>query len=158
MAVLLTLAQADRTKRYTLQPDTIFALCPESRQHLRKRLQLSKPLKKTKIEGLSCHRFWTLKQEKDVSTHCLVSKDVNSSRHGICVRPIVARIALVRPERERSLQELLVRMARSGQLRGRVTDEQLLSLLDQVAASESARTGASVKNKITVSVTAFKHH
>lgn len=62
----------------------------------------------------------------------------------------VSRIALVRPERERSLQELLVRMARSGQLRGRVTDDQLLGLLDQVAQAEQSSTGAGGKSKITV--------
>lgn len=62
----------------------------------------------------------------------------------------VSRIALVRPERERSLQDLLVRMARSGQLRGRVTDEQLLGLLDQVAAAETANSANAAKSKITV--------
>ena len=66
-------------------------------------------------------------------------------------RMSVSRIALVRPERERSLQELLVRMARSGQLRGRVTDDQLLGLLDQVAQAEQGNSGTSGKSKITVS-------
>lgn len=65
----------------------------------------------------------------------------------------VSRIALVRPERERSLQELLVRMAKSGQLRGRVTDAQLLGLLDQVAQAEQGHAGgaasAGAKSKIT---------
>ena len=69
---------------------------------------------------------------------------------------LVARIALVRPERERSLQELLVRMARSGQLRGRVTDDQLLSLLDQVAAAEGANSGTLAKSKITVRLSVAK--
>lgn len=64
----------------------------------------------------------------------------------------VARISLVRPERGRSLEDLLVRMARSGQLRGRVSDDQLLSLLDQVAEAENKQTGAGGKSKITVGV------
>ncbi|CAD6585507.1 MAG: hypothetical protein CYPHOPRED_003097 [Cyphobasidiales sp. Tagirdzhanova-0007] len=71
-------------------------------------------------------------------------------------RERLARIALVRPERERSLQELLVRMARSGQLRGRVTDDQLLSLLDQVAAAEGANSGTLAKSKITVRLSVAK--
>lgn len=46
-----------------------------------------------------------------------------------------------------------MRMARSGQIRGRVNDEQLLSLLDQVAQAESggASGGGSSRSKITVS-------
>lgn len=66
----------------------------------------------------------------------------------------VSRIALVRPERARSLEQLIVRMARSGQIRGRVNDEQLLSLLDQVARAEeggSSGGGSSSRSKITVS-------
>lgn len=44
-------------------------------------------------------------------------------------------------------------MARSGQIRGRVSDEQLLSLLDQVAQAEQrgSSSGGSAKSKITVS-------
>lgn len=45
----------------------------------------------------------------------------------------VDRIALVRPERARSIQDLLVRMAQSGQIRGRVSEDQLLGVLDQVS-------------------------
>jgi len=73
-------------------------------------------------------------------------------------RERLSRIQLVRPERARGLQELLVRMARSGQLRGRVTDEQLLSLLDQVAAAEGGASGAQAKSKITVSRRRDKTH
>ncbi|KAK9898695.1 hypothetical protein P389DRAFT_188149 [Cystobasidium minutum MCA 4210] len=67
-------------------------------------------------------------------------------------RERLSRIALVRPERARSLEQLIVRMARSGQIRGRVNDEQLLSLLDQVAQAESggASGGGSSRSKITV--------
>lgn len=48
----------------------------------------------------------------------------------------VNRIALVRPERSRAISELLIRMARSGQMRGKVTEQQLLSVLEQVEANE----------------------
>ncbi|KAL7007850.1 Dcp1p-Dcp2p decapping enzyme complex alpha subunit [Cystobasidiomycetes sp. EMM_F5] len=43
-------------------------------------------------------------------------------------------------------------MARSGQLRGRVSDDQLLNLLEQVAQAEGQNSGAANKSKITVSV------
>lgn len=45
----------------------------------------------------------------------------------------VSRIALVKPERARAIEQLLMRMAQSGQLRGRVSEEQLIDVLDQVS-------------------------
>lgn len=42
------------------------------------------------------------------------------------------RIALVRPERARGVEDLLARMAQGGQLRGRVSEDQLIGVLDQV--------------------------
>lgn len=46
----------------------------------------------------------------------------------------VSRIALVKPDRARSIEQLLARMAQSGQIRGRVTEDQLIDVLDQVSA------------------------
>lgn len=45
----------------------------------------------------------------------------------------VSRIALVRPEKAKSIEGLLMRMAQGGQLRGRVTEDQLIGVLDQVS-------------------------
>lgn len=45
---------------------------------------------------------------------------------------LVARIALVSSDRARQVESLLMRMAQTGQLRGRVSEEQLIELLDQV--------------------------
>lgn len=39
---------------------------------------------------------------------------------------------MVSPERSRKIEQILLRMAQSGQLRGRVTEEQLIGLLEQV--------------------------
>lgn len=44
----------------------------------------------------------------------------------------VSRIALVKPDRARAIEQLLARMAQSGQLRGRVSEDQLIDVLDQV--------------------------
>jgi len=49
----------------------------------------------------------------------------------------VSRIALVSPERSRQVETILARMAQSGQLRGRVSEEQLIELLDQMENSQS---------------------
>lgn len=44
----------------------------------------------------------------------------------------MSRIALVKPDRARAIEQLLMRMAQSGQLRGRVSEDQLIDVLDQV--------------------------
>lgn len=46
---------------------------------------------------------------------------------------VVSRIALVSPERSRQIESVLVRMAQGGQLRGRVSESQLIDLLEQVS-------------------------
>lgn len=51
----------------------------------------------------------------------------------------VARIALVSPDRARQIEAILLRMAQTGQLRGRVSEEQLIELLDQVCSSPTVR-------------------
>ena len=63
----------------------------------------------------------------------------------------VSRIALVREQRARSIEDLLLRMARSGQLRGRVSEDQLLGLLEQIESSERSQGAAgSGPSKIVV--------
>ncbi|GAA5841750.1 hypothetical protein JCM3766R1_005169 [Sporobolomyces carnicolor] len=49
---------------------------------------------------------------------------------------------LVKPERARAIEQLLMRMAQGGQLRGRVSEEQLIDVLDQVEAMEKGQSGA----------------
>lgn len=44
----------------------------------------------------------------------------------------VARISLVSPERSKQIEAILLRMAQTGQLRGKVTEPQLIDLLEQV--------------------------
>ncbi|KAA1113451.1 hypothetical protein PGT21_031795 [Puccinia graminis f. sp. tritici] len=57
-------------------------------------------------------------------------------------RERLSRIALVRPQRARQIEDMLIRMAQSGQLRGRVTEEQLISVLDQLERAESGSTAS----------------
>lgn len=44
----------------------------------------------------------------------------------------MARIALVTPDCSRQIESILARMAQTGQLRGRVSEAQLIDLLQQV--------------------------
>ncbi|TFK46001.1 DNA-binding TFAR19-related protein [Heliocybe sulcata] len=58
-------------------------------------------------------------------------------------RERLARIALVSEQRSRQVEAVLLRMAQTGQLRGRVTEEQLIDLLDQMEDAQSKSSGAS---------------
>ncbi|KAJ8295876.1 hypothetical protein OF846_001215 [Rhodotorula toruloides] len=57
-------------------------------------------------------------------------------------RERLSRIALVKPERAKSIEQLLMRMAQSGQIRGKVSEDQLIDVLDQVEAMERGQSGA----------------
>ncbi|KZT11611.1 uncharacterized protein LAESUDRAFT_642402 [Laetiporus sulphureus 93-53] len=52
-------------------------------------------------------------------------------------RERLARIALVSPQRSQQIEAILLRMAQTGQLRGRVTEEQLIELLEQADDAQS---------------------
>ncbi|KAF8163189.1 PDCD5-related protein [Crassisporium funariophilum] len=55
-------------------------------------------------------------------------------------RERLSRIALVSPERSKQIEAILLRMAQSGQLRGRVTEEQLIDLLNQMEEAQGKST------------------
>ncbi|EJD06085.1 DNA-binding TFAR19-related protein [Fomitiporia mediterranea MF3/22] len=62
-------------------------------------------------------------------------------------RERLARIALVSPTRSSQMETILLRMAQTGQLRGRVGEDQLISLLEQAEDAQSkvgAKKGAIV--------------
>ncbi|KAF8610287.1 DNA-binding TFAR19-related protein [Ceratobasidium sp. AG-I] len=52
-------------------------------------------------------------------------------------RERLARISLVRPALSGKIEQMLVRMAQTGQLRGRVTEQQLIGLLEQAEESQA---------------------
>ncbi|KAI0637405.1 DNA-binding TFAR19-related protein [Trametes polyzona] len=52
-------------------------------------------------------------------------------------RERLARIALVSPDRAQQIEAILLRMVQTGQLRGRVSEEQLIGLLDQIDGAQS---------------------
>ncbi|MBW0474908.1 hypothetical protein O181_014623 [Austropuccinia psidii MF-1] len=70
--------------------------------------------------------------EQEEIRRTLVSQILDSDS-----RERLSRIALVRPQRAREIEDMLIRMARTGQLRGRVTEEQLISVLDQIEKAEN---------------------
>eukprot|EP00124_Ichthyophonus_hoferi_P003061 Ihof_evm2s243 gene=Ihof_evmTU2s243 len=48
-------------------------------------------------------------------------------------RARLGRIKSVKPEKAQAVEELLIRMARAGQLPGKIDEPQLITLLDQVS-------------------------
>lgn len=58
----------------------------------------------------------------------------------------VSRISMVKPEKARSVEDYLLNMARSGRLGAKVSEEQLINMLEQISQQEEA-----VKTKIVVS-------
>lgn len=89
-------------------------LSPEARER-RQSIALSAPLR------LSAH---VCSRPNEISSAVLTRELVSV--------PAVSRIALVKPDRARAIEQLLMRMAQSGQLRGRVSEDQLIDVLDQV--------------------------
>ncbi|KDQ12375.1 hypothetical protein BOTBODRAFT_95770, partial [Botryobasidium botryosum FD-172 SS1] len=61
-------------------------------------------------------------------------------------RERLARIALVRPQLSGQIEASLLRMAQTGQLRGRVTEEDLIGLLER--AEEASGKGSQKKGTI----------
>jgi programmed cell death protein 5 len=67
-------------------------------------------------------------RERRMSNHllsCLYSAGINNAS-------TVSRIALVSPTRSNQIESILLRMLQAGQLRGRVSEQQLIDLLEQV--------------------------
>jgi len=62
-------------------------------------------------------------------------------------RERLSRIALVSPERSQQIESIILRMAQSGQLRGRVSESQLIDLLEQMEEGEG-KTAAAKKTTI----------
>ncbi|KAF4614818.1 hypothetical protein D9613_002950 [Agrocybe pediades] len=61
-----------------------------------------------------------------------IRRDMLSTILDTAARERLSRIALVSAERSKQIEAILIRMAQSGQLRGRVSEEQLIDLLDQM--------------------------
>ncbi|PKI82900.1 hypothetical protein MVES_003321 [Malassezia vespertilionis] len=61
-------------------------------------------------------------------------------------RERLSRIALVKPQKSNAVTDILIQMARSGQIRQRITEEQLILLLDQM---EQANPAKEASGKIT---------
>ncbi|KAF8797919.1 hypothetical protein BYT27DRAFT_7203606 [Phlegmacium glaucopus] len=69
-----------------------------------------------------------------------IRRDLLSTVLDTAARERLSRIALVSPERSKQIETILLRMAQSGQLRNRVSEEQLIDLLNQMEQAEGKTT------------------
>ncbi|KAF5381096.1 hypothetical protein D9615_003864 [Tricholomella constricta] len=74
-------------------------------------------------------------------------RDLMSTVLDLAARERLSRIALVSPDRSKQIEGILSRMVQSGQLRGKVTENQLIELLEQM---EEVQGKASAKKSTIV--------
>ncbi|KAI9351291.1 PDCD5-related protein [Obelidium mucronatum] len=60
-------------------------------------------------------------------------------------RERLARISMVKQEKARAVEDLLIRMAQSGQLRGKINENMLIDLLGQLNEQQSAKVESKIK-------------
>lgn len=60
---------------------------------------------------------------------------------------LVSRIALVKPERARETEDIIIQAAQTGQIQGQVDEDQLKQLLEKLSENEQGK-----KTKVTVRV------
>ncbi|KAJ3361474.1 hypothetical protein GGF31_002224 [Allomyces arbusculus] len=53
-------------------------------------------------------------------------------------RERLARIAIVKPQNARAVEDMILRMAQTGQLRGKVDEDQLIDLLGNISESKQS--------------------
>jgi len=74
-------------------------------------------------------------------------RDIMAAVLDTTARERLSRIGLVSPERSRQIESIILRMTNSGQLRGRISDSQLIDLLEQMEEGQGKTKGVN-KTKI----------
>ncbi|XP_038984927.1 DNA-binding protein DDB_G0278111-like isoform X1 [Phoenix dactylifera] len=65
-------------------------------------------------------------------------------------RERLARIALVKPEKARGVEDVLLRAAQMGQMTEKVSEERLISLLEQINVQTSKQTKVTIQRRRSV--------
>ncbi|PIN13815.1 Apoptosis-related protein/predicted DNA-binding protein [Handroanthus impetiginosus] len=65
-------------------------------------------------------------------------------------RARVARIALVKPEKARGVEDVILRAAQTGQIVEKVSEERLISLLEQINTQTTKETKVTIKRRPSV--------
>ncbi|CAN0853868.1 Programmed cell death protein 5 [Linum grandiflorum] len=65
-------------------------------------------------------------------------------------RERIARIALVKPEKARGVEDVILRAAQMGQIAEKVSEERLISLLEQINTQTSKQTKVTIQRRRSV--------
>ncbi|CAA0823698.1 double-stranded DNA-binding family protein [Striga hermonthica] len=65
-------------------------------------------------------------------------------------RARLARIALVKPEKARGVEDVVIRAAQTGQIVEKVSEERLISLLEQINTQTTKETKVTIKRRTSV--------
>ncbi|XP_020554093.1 DNA-binding protein DDB_G0278111 isoform X3 [Sesamum indicum] len=65
-------------------------------------------------------------------------------------RARLARIALVKPEKARGVEDVMIRAAQMGQIVDQVSEERLISLLEQINTQTTKETKVTIKRRQSV--------
>ena len=60
---------------------------------------------------------------------------------------VVARIALVKPDKARAIEDMIINAARRGAIGEKVTEERLIDLLEQVSEKNSTKTKVTIQRR-----------
>ncbi|GJP50796.1 hypothetical protein CLOM_g9959 [Closterium sp. NIES-68] len=82
------------------------------------------------------------KREAEERRQMMLAQLMDSS-----ARERLARIALVKPEKARAVEDLIIRGAQTGQLAERVSESRLITLLEQINEQTQQRTKVTIQRR-----------
>ena len=85
------------------------------------------------------------KREADERRQMMLSQILSSE-----ARERLARIALVKPEKARGVEDVLLRAAQTGQIVEKVSEERLISLLEQINTQTTKQTKVTIQRRRSV--------
>lgn len=85
------------------------------------------------------------KREADERRQMMLSQILSSE-----ARERLARIALVKPEKARGVEDVLLRAAQTGQIAEKVSEERLISLLEQINTQTTKQTKVTIQRRRSV--------
>eukprot|EP00262_Sarcandra_glabra_P002779 TRINITY_DN13170_c1_g1_i3.p1 TRINITY_DN13170_c1_g1~~TRINITY_DN13170_c1_g1_i3.p1 ORF type:complete len:129 (+),score=34.33 TRINITY_DN13170_c1_g1_i3:90-476(+) len=85
------------------------------------------------------------KREAEERRQLMLSQILSSQ-----ARERIARIALVKPEKARGVEDVLLRAAQMGQVAEKVSEERLISLLEQINNQTSKQTKVTIQRRRSV--------
>ncbi|XP_039034600.1 DNA-binding protein DDB_G0278111-like [Hibiscus syriacus] len=85
------------------------------------------------------------KREADERRQMMLSQILSSE-----ARERLARIALVKPEKAKGVEDVLLRAAQTGQIVEKVSEERLISLLEQINTQTTTQTKVTIQRRRSV--------